>query len=361
MSYSIKPDIEVNHLGPILQSLTSQEDLLVLTSEPIYVSNKMDKMISGFSSKSDFILIKDIPSENPFSYIKTVYDRLSFTPKLIIAIGGGSVIDLAKAMSVAKDFSEIKDLFYQNQTIDNKYSKVYAFPTTFGTGAEISYGSILYDDSAEIKNGIRGNQVQVDKVFLDFELYKTASKRIKALSGFDCLTHAIETYISKKSNEVTRYMSVNVINMALENLCKAIDDDQSAVCKMAISSMLMGANLAFSSTCLPHRLQYVIGPMTHTSHSEGLAALYKGWLNYISQQNEKPLQNLCQDLGMPTSVFIEKVNKLKDDLGISLSLSDLGLHESDLGSIIDALNGSLSADPYYKDDSTIISILKLAL
>jgi alcohol dehydrogenase class IV len=235
------------------------------------------------------------------------------------------------------------------------------FPTTFGTGAELSFGAILFDDSKDIKSGIRGELVQADKVFLDFELYKSAPARIKSLAGYDCLTHAIETYLSLKSSELTRYQSVAAINTVFEYLYDAVTDNSNAISKMAIASMLMGVNLAYSSTCLPHRLQYVIGPMTHTSHAEGLAALYKGYLPYICSMEEGPIIELCEDLNITKDGLEERISNLKNRLDISLSLSDLGIRDKEVQHILDSVTGNLSADPYYKDSSTMEIILNLAL
>jgi len=362
MTYNILPEIRITGIGAVREYIDDKDDILVLTSKPIYQENDLESVFSAFkNNQGHFQLIDDIPAENPFSYLVELYEKLYFTPSIIIAIGGGSVIDLAKAMSVAHNFKELESIFYRKKEIEKKYSKVYAFPTTFGTGAELSFGSILFDDTRNIKSGIRGNIIQPTKIFLDFELYKSAPRRIKSLAGFDCLTHAIETYLSRKSNELTRYQSVTAINIVFRYLTDAVLDNSIAVGKMAVASMFMGANLAFSSTCLPHRLQYVIGPLTHTSHSEGLAAIYRGYLPHICSMKKGPINKLCEDLSVSKNTLEENINNLKNRLDISLSLSDLGITGKDVQYIIDNVTGNLSDDPYYQDNHSIETILKLAL
>jgi alcohol dehydrogenase class IV len=140
-----------------------------------------------------------------------------------------------------------------------------------------------------------------------------------------------------------------------------VDDDIDAVKKMAIASMMMGFNLAFSSTCMPHRLQYVIGPLTNTSHAEGLVALYKGWIQFISKNESGSFTGLAKDLNMSTSELKNKIELLKKNLDIDYSLTDFGLNSNDVEDIVRKASGNLSADPYYKDLNSVHEFIKLSL
>ena len=127
--------------------------------------------------------------------------------------------------------------------------------------------------------------------------------------------------------------------------------------KIAISSALMGINLAYSSTCLPHRIQYIIGPLTKTSHAQGLIALYKGWLTHLFEINSLELNNLASDLGMSTTQFLDQIQSLKKELNIDYTLSDLGVEKDQIKEISESVTGNVSADPSYKDINTIQNIL----
>ncbi|MDR0745066.1 MAG: iron-containing alcohol dehydrogenase [Mediterranea sp.] len=358
--YTINSKIFISSFIDVLNSLKGHS-VLILTSPSISRLNGIQKVVEEIFVNSDcFLFIDDVIAENPFSYVSTVYERMNFCPEYIIGIGGGSVIDLAKAISVSSTIEELQEIFYHSKTL-KKYSNVIAIPTTFGTGAETSYGAILYDDEKKIKNGLRGVEVQPNLVYLDFDLYNSASKRIKALAGFDCMTHCVETYVSLKSNDLIRYQAVKSLDTVFCNLEKAVEGDINAVKKMAIGSMMMGFNLAFSSTCMPHRLQYVIGPLTNTSHSEGLAALYKGWIQFISKNKTGPFSDLAKDLRMSTSELKNKIERLKKNLGIDYSLTDFGLNTNDIENILQKVSGNLSADPYYKDMDSVNEFIKLSL
>ncbi|MBT8181233.1 MAG: iron-containing alcohol dehydrogenase, partial [Eudoraea sp.] len=134
-------------------------------------------------------------------------------------------------------------------------------------------------------------------------------------------------------------------------------NDFNSMQKVAISSTLMGLNLAYSSTCLPHRIQYVIGPMTGTSHAQGLIALYKGWIYHLVNKNIKEFVELSKDLQLTPESFAEKIISLKEKLKINYSLSDLGIETNQVEIISTKVSGNLLADPSYKDINSIKHIL----
>ena len=130
--------------------------------------------------------------------------------------------------------------------------------------------------------------------------------------------------------------------------------------KVAIVSSMMGINLAFSSTCLPHRIQYVIGPLTGTSHAQGLIALYKGWLRHLKEEKIEELTCLAADLNLELETFLEKIRRLKEDLNIDYDLEYLGVKKDEITKIAEAVSGNVQADPSYQDINSIKNILKLA-
>ena len=360
MNYQIRPEIKIGLLSDMISDIILLGNVLVLTSKSL---NKAHRIQETFATESCQV-VTDVEPDLPFSYIKNLYGSIKTFPDVIIAIGGGSVMDLGKALSVAKDFSVLEDLFKKKSIHYEKHAQLFTAPTTFGTGAETSFGSILYDDLNGIKDGLRSKVIQSNTVLIDPQLYLSAPPKLMAESGFDCLTHAIETYLSKATNEIVKYQSVTAIKIVFDNLEDAVfTKDESAINKMAIASMMMGVNLAYSSTCLPHRIQYVIGPMTKTSHAQGLSMLYQGWLKLIREQvNERnEIQNLLKDLKMSFSVFEDKILSLREELEIDYSLTNFGINEEDIDAIASSVIGNLANDPFYKDVNSIRLLLRGAL
>jgi len=215
----------------------------------------------------------------------------------------------------------------------------------------------LEDTEKKIKGGIRGEIVQPDQVLIDIELYVMAPKKLKAEVGFDCLTHAIETYLSKKASPVVRYQSIAAIRTILNHLEDAtIRASKKSLEKVALASMMMGINLAKSSTCLPHRIQYIIGPKTDTSHAQGLIMLYRGWLPIIKET--AGFVELSHDLGTSVQELINQIEHLKNKLDINYRLSDYGIDPKNARKLAEEVTGTVELDPCYNGQQTIESIIE---
>lgn len=362
--YRIKPIISVARISTEeIKKFPIGHEVLVITSKTVSKNYGLDKIFEALRKEVNLHIFDHISPDAPFEDLDTVIEGLKdIELTSIIAIGGGSTIDAAKALSISFGNISYKDIFYGKVEVPNHKIPLLAVPTTAGTGAELSFGAIIYDKKNGKKGGIRGEIVQPDYVIIDANLHNGCPRHLKAEVGFDCLTHAIETYISKKSSPLVRAQSINCIRTIFEHLVPACSKNTlNDMEKVAIVSTLMGINLAYSSTCLPHRIQYVIGPMTGTSHAQGLIAIYKGWLKNLQIEKVSELSELSNDLNMSVEEFLQKVEKLKNDLGINYGITKLGLAENDLPKIVSMISGNVQADPSYKDLDSIHKILKLAL
>ena len=357
---NIKPKIYFESLTTSrIKEHVKGRNILVVCSNSVWNLSSISKVITSLQNQHKIKIFTHISQNAPISEIQKIIDECSgLTPETIIGVGGGSVIDACKALSVCFGQINIYDLFYGKAPLPSKKVSLIAIPTTAGTGAELSFGAILYDDINIVKGGIRGEVLQPDVVIIDVDLYKTAPNKIKAEVGFDSLTHAIETYLSNKASALTRYQSIAAIKTIFNSLPDAVGGNINALGKMAIASSMMGINLAYSSTCLPHRIQYIIGPLTNTSHAQGLIALYNGWIKLISENKRlSGLKNLESDMGKNFNL-VDQIERLKEKLNLNHSISSLGIKEDDWGFIADNVNGALNSDPSYKDKNTIRYILK---
>jgi len=351
------------YFGDIIE-LTSifdenSKNILLLTSPSIFKVLQGKGVIAKIKESRNLEIFAEVLPNAPLVMLDMIAQEYQM-PDLIVAIGGGSVIDTGKALSVTWTGGNVKDYFYGTNKLGDSKIPIITVPTTAGTGAELSYGAILEDTEKGKKGGLRGEIVQSTAVFIDIELYKSAPGVLMAETGFDCLTHAIETYISNSSSPLVEFQSVRVIHTVFEHLITAVREKSDvAVEAMAISSALMGINLAKSSTCLPHRIQYVIGPYTDTSHAQGLIMLYRGWLPIISK--EEKFSSLSSQLGLTKEEFIDKINWLKSELDINYTLTDYGVEEKVVEELANRVEGNMKNDPCYKDVNTIINILKGSL
>lgn len=357
--YKIPSEILFGNIEDITSSLLKGSRVLILTSPTVSRHPSVSDFLGKISEKINVVLITTIKPDAPICDLEQIVSE-NEKPDLILGIGGGSVIDSAKALSVCWQDTLLTDIFYGKGPMPITKIRVYAVPTTAGTGAELSYGAILYDKQNGVKGGIRGELLQPDKVLLDTRLYLSAPYKLIAEVGFDCLTHAIETYISTASTPLVRYQSITAINVVFNNLVKAsTGNDVDAMEKMSIAALLMGVNLALSTTCLPHRIQYAIGPLTGTSHAQGLIVLYKGWLKEILETEQ--FKKLAYDLNLSVTDLIEKINALKQQLDIDYNLTSFGITCQNISDIASKVTGNLKNDPSYQSINTIVNILENSL
>lgn len=336
----------------------STKHILMLSSPTVGKTQPVQALISELELKHRLTLFSAIEPNAPVAALDHLVADVE-KPDMIIAVGGGSVIDSAKALSVGWQGSTITDLFYKISNIGEGKVPVIAVPTTAGSGAELSYGAILFDATNNYKGGLRSPLLQPDEVVLDIDIYKEAPSRLIAETGFDCMTHAIETYLSSKSTPMVRYQSVAAIRVVLNHLEQAVGKSLVDLEQMAIASSLMGINLALSSTCLPHRLQYVLGPHTGTSHAQGLIMLYRGWLPLVAKTDA--FNRLESALGFKPGEFTVQIDELKQKLGIDYRAKDYGLIESDIPELLEKVEGIFDADPCYVSKQTLEEIMKGSL
>jgi alcohol dehydrogenase class IV len=334
--------------------------VLILSSKSIVLLNEVNQFIIDLNDITEVEIFSNIRPNAPTSDLDIIV-KTYVRPSLIIGIGGGSVLDSAKALSVGWGGIDTCFSAYLNgsaKLYSNKITMV-AVPTTAGTGSELSYGAILYDEINNFKGGIRSQLMVPELVLIYPELYKHLQFKSKAEVGFDCLSHAIETFLSRQSNDFVKYQSIYAIVNIFKNLYKSINNDLNSIKSMALTSSFMGVNLAQSTTCLPHRIQYALGPLSNSSHAVGIIILYKGWLEIVSKTSE--FNNLSKILSDFNIDLMFEISNLKNKLDINYSLFDLGVTEMDFDYLIKNTKGNLGDDPSYVSNETIFKILHNSL
>jgi len=348
--------------------LDKYKRILVLSSKSAAIkSGAYEKISNLIKSKSKHLFYEDSLFPNPtISLIESLTEK--FKPQkidLIISIGGGSVIDTGKALSLTLiSDQDVSDLIFGNvantTTIDHM-----AIPTTAGTGSETSKGAILSDYQKQWKGGLRGDYIFPTYAVVCPEFTYSLSKQLTLQTGFDAFTHALESFFSKASTIFTRRISIEAISNIVPSLLEISRSDQLQIShksKLAYGSMLAGINLGNSSTCLPHRLQYCIGALSNTSHADGLAAVYPAWLRRIkisSKDDFKVINNLIKNFlenkEFDSSNPFENLIKYSS---MDLNLSDLGFEPASCDSLTKLISGNLDLDPCYEDFSTVKEIFQ---
>ena len=192
---------------------------------------------------------------------------------LFIAIGGGSVIDLTKAISVmVVNEGRVEDYHGTGKPFLKGVKKI-AVPTTAGTGSEVTPGAVLVNTSTKFKRGVGGRMVSPNYAVLYAPLTMTMPDHVMASTGMDALGHAIESYTAKNANYVTQMYSKQAFSLVFNNLNELFSypADIKLRKKVLLGSCLAGFAIYNSNTGACHSMAYPLGIYHHIPH--GLAIL----------------------------------------------------------------------------------------
>lgn len=284
----------------------------------------------------------------------------------IVGIGGGSALDQAKATAMALDTGmSIAELLKLKSGLPVRTNTLILMPTTSGTGAELSYGAILTDTVSGEKLGLRGANQAADYAIVDPELTYSVPRPETMVTGFDVLTHALETFISTAATPYTTDLSRGAIERVFKHLPDLFDDadNHHARAEMSYASMMMGINLALSTTCMPHRLQYPIGADTDTAHAAGLAAIYPAWLKHLLPHAQDKLAQCAAWIGVvgkddaeSARNFAKATVSLLERIELTPSLQDLGVTSDAVDRFPSEVSGKLETDPSFKTRDDLATI-----
>ena len=348
---------KINTIADYLPKL--HKNVLVLSTRSAAVkSGALEKIRNSLGKNETNIFYKNTISPNP--RLTEVDDLSGYCQSnnitALIAVGGGSVIDAAKAISLAvpSKFSCKKILKHDLSLITPLF--LIAVPTTAGTGSEVSKGAIVSDVENTWKGGIRGENVFPKVALLDPLLTMSLPRNLTLETGFDVVTHAFESLISKAASPITRMQSTYALKTAVPALALAAEVELPLEVRgdLMYASLLAGYNLANASTCLPHRLQYPLGAHTDSAHARGLAAIYPAWFrstyeyapndfNFIGNLINKTLGEslLVHDEASSTSA----INALLSKLDMAHRLRDFGVKLHQCDQFTSEVEGNLELDP----------------
>lgn len=292
-------------------------------------------------------VIDDVPREPSVYDVKAAYDKIKECEAgLIVAIGGGSVIDMAKILSVAMTNDKLIEDLRADGAIQNPSLPMVAIPTTSGTGAEATANAIFLYPEEDLKVGIVHEYMIPDFVILDVSVTCGLPPALTASTGVDALCHAVEAYISILSNPFCEMLSLKAVQLICRSIERAYKDgnDMEAREDMQLGSFYAGLCLTTSSTVAVHALSYPLGGKYHIPHGVSNAIL----LPYVMELNLPCCQEYFTTLAPYMIKDIEKYPKeqwpqkvvdylydLMKKLGIPDSLTGFGVKPEDLDYLTD--------------------------
>lgn len=285
----------------------------------------------------------------PEPLLATGQQLIDFTRKgnysLVIGIGGGSALDLAKLAAVfADNEGDVKDYLNLSatRTIKNRGIPKILIPTTSGTGAEVTNISVLALEHT--KDVVSHDYLIADYAIVDPQLTISVPPKVTAATGADALTHAIESYISVNSNHYSEGLALQAITLISGALADAVADgnNKQARIDMSYGSYLAGLSFFNAGVGAIHALAYPLGGQFHIPHGDSNAVLIPYVMSYIRSCCFKKMADIYQAMGgnthgvSPEEASVKCVYMLIDllkQIGIPDKLTGFGIPESALDSL----------------------------
>lgn len=290
--------------------------------------------------------IRNIPAEPSYQAVQEVLDCfLDSRADLIVAVGGGSVMDTAKLASVATREEKVID-YLDTPLLGKKRVKSIMVPTTAGTGSEATPNSIVLVPEKELKVGIVNPQMVADMVILDGNMIRFLPERIAAATGMDALAHALECFTSKKANAFSNMYALEALKLIFENLVEACKnpDNINAKNEMLLAAFYGGVAIAASGTTAVHALSYPLGGRYHIAHGVSNAMLLAPVMRYNQDACVEEFSVIYDAVCGRNDVskdrksawLIKKIEDLVKELGIPVSLKEFGIGAECLEDLVKA-------------------------
>jgi len=319
---------------------------------------------------------------------RCVHAVRSFSPTVVVGLGGGSNLDLAKVIAArCCDDRDVRT--WTSRGVPARALPIVALPTTAGTGSEVTSVAVLTNEESRTKVGLQSPVFLPRAALVDPLLTISCPPRVTAYSGMDALTHAIEAFMSIDfrdkpvpgyfdvgfigRNPVSDALAMSAIGLIGEHLERAVSngDDIAAREGMAMGSVLAGMAFATAGTSIVHALQYPLGALTKTAHGLGNAVLLPSSIRWNLKTRTVEAAKVARALGecddddeSCASRLPDVVGNLAWRVGIEPNLRSLGVTGSDLDSIaalasrIDRLTAN---NPRPVDQSGLREVLNDAL
>ena len=338
----------IEQLKPIINS--GIRKIVLFTDKSLLALGLIDLPIQLIEEAGiEYTILSDIPAEPNYHEAQAMVDAFkNEQADFIVAVGGGSVMDVAKLASIsATDEYTIKDLL-DDPLAAKKHGRSLMIPSTAGTGAEATPNAIVGVPEKDLKIGIVNPEMIADFVLLDGRMIKDLPKPIAAATGVDALCHAIECFTSAKANPISDTFALEALDLIMNHIIEACTNPEALEAKrsMLLGSFYAGVAITASGTTAVHALSYPLGGKYHIAHGVSNAIL----LTPVMKFNEPAIKELLADAydrvihdGDQTLSIDEKsafmINRLENIvriLEIPTSLKTFHVPEEDLEGLVAA-------------------------
>lgn len=368
-----------------LEKMPDISKAFIVTDPGMVELGYVKTVLHHLRSRLDYVHCEIFSDVEPDPSVETVMRGVemmnAFRPDVIIALGGGSPMDAAKAMwvfyehpetkffSLKQKFLDIRKRVYKYPRLGQKAQFV-AIPTTSGTGSEVTSFAVITDKENDMKYPLADYELTPNVAIVDPQFVMTVPKHVTADTGMDVLTHAIEAYVSNMANDYTDGLAIKAIQLVFEYLPRAYNDgsDELAREKMHNASTIAGMAFANAFLGINHSLAHKLGAAFHIAHGRANTILLPHVIRYNAKRPtklsvfpkyehfvaDKRYAEIAHSLGLPAKTteegvesLVQAIVKLAKTVDIPLSIAACGVDAKVFERRVDEL-----ADRAFEDQCT---------
>lgn len=367
--------IEQNLTEGVMYILEKEQckNILVLADEHVAQHPDVVNMVDEVA-KNRKIQLMSIPSGEPTTDLvnKITNNYRGVGIDFMIAIGGGSVIDLTKAVSaLLVNEGLIEDYHGTGKLLVNGIRKA-SIPTTAGTGCDVTEAAVLINPSISFKRGVIGPGVGSNYTLICGKLSTSLGKGFTVFCAMDAMAHAVESYVSSKASIVTKMFSREAFQLIYNNLPKVLEAPVNPLLreKLLIGSALAGYAIDNSGTGSCHAISYAPGVLYHVPHSSAITMMYvetikinieKGCYTYAELYQSIPGIRPSFDPKTDANAFFDLMRNYEPIIKYRKRLSDYGAKINKLDYLVNEamkFKAALAANPVEFDNSDAYRVFK---
>lgn len=331
----LAPEGGAEGLGAMIKG--KYRKVLVVTGPNVFKKGLADGLLRGFDSAGVkyelFNRVVNNPTIDNIEEAFTVYRNGECDA--IVALGGGSPMDLAKVVGARaarpeKKVKQMKGLL----KIRKRIPDLYAIPTTAGSGSETTLAAVVSDSETHEKYAINDVSLIPRYAILDPKMTVGLPPQTTATTGMDALTHAVEAYIGGSNTKLTRTRAEQAVKLIFDNLKRAYDDGADIEARTNMQKASYYAGVAFTRAYVGyvHALAHALGGFYGTPHGLANAVLLPVVLEYYGKSAAKPLARLADIVGVgaagddeetKAAKFVAKIREMNAEMGIPTAIEGI--------------------------------------
>lgn len=346
---------------------------MIVTDQGLIKAGVVDAVIESLKKEQMEYAIFDRIEPNPRDItVQKAYEAaVEYGADVLVAVGGGSSIDTAKAVGVLMTHGGLINEYEGLGKIKKPICDLIAIPTTVGTGSEVTFWSVITDTKKHYKMSIGSPFLAAKLALVDPNLVESLPPAVTAATGMDALTHAIEGYTCRLAEPITDACGIYAIEMITSNIQNAVNGrDKEAKANMLIGSLIAGLCFGNSDIAAVHCMGEALGGLYDTPHGVAMAILLPYVMDYNYSSDCEKFARIANAMGQKTEGICQEeaaqkavnaVHQLNRELKMP-KLRDIGIREKDLPELAKraCVNVSTDSNPRKVTEQDFLHIFQKA-